>query len=383
MKLFFKNKMIISGVFMMVFYQVMMIGIFMAGYSAMPKNLGELTVAIVNQDEQNGAEFVEQLKEQLPFHIKTELSLDQAQKALENRDVHLIMQIPEDFTEMLSKQGEQAKIDFYINQSNPTMVSSSMQSVANQIASQISTSIEKKSFEGILQGMKVPEHQATQLVEGVQSKVATNIVLTNEQPAGMHNMMAPMFLTMASYVGAMIYSMMSVGVMNQLKGKMGKWKAFLALQGTNVILSVIAPLVGLGIYFAVQGYSVDAFVHEWLVHALQIFVSITFTSVFFMLLGQGGMLLNLPLLLSQTIASGAVLPQDMMPEVFKAISHISPMFYTVQLDYNILFGGGKTGSYLLGLVLVGAGALLINIVIHAFKRIKPVIVVEEPAAQIN
>ena len=370
MKAFFKNKLIMSGVFMMIFYQVMMITIFMSGYSAMPKNMPELTVAIVNEDAQTGEQFVEQLKEQLPFHLKTDLTLEDAETALNDRDIHLVMHIPADFTQSMSEQGKQAVLDFMINQSGPTMTSSSMQSVANQIAGQISANIQSQSFSGMLKGMQVPEEQANQMVDGVMTKVATNIVMTNPQPAGMHNQMAPMFLTMASYVGAMIYSMMSVGALNQLKGTMGKWKAFAALQGTNLVLSLIAPLTGIGIYFLFQGYGGEAFVSMWLTHALQMFVSILFTSMFCMLAGQAGMLLNMPVLLSQTIANGAMMPQAMMPGYFKAISYISPMYYTIHLDYNTLFGGGQSGKYVLGLLLVGAGALIINAVIHAFKQVK-------------
>lgn len=381
MKAFLKNKLIMSGVFMMIFYQIMMIGIFMAGYSAMPKNLPELTVAIVNEDAQSGEQFVKQLKEQLPFHIETGLSLEKAQKALDDRDIHMVMHIPGDFTQVMSEQGKQAKLDFFINQSSSTMTSSSMQSVADQIASQISANIQSQSFTGMLQGMQVPEEQAKQLVDGVMTKVATNIVMTNPQPAGMHNQMAPMFLTMASYVGAMIYSMMSVGALNQIKGTMGKWKAFAALQGTNILLSLIAPLSGIGIFFLFQGYGGEAFVNIWLTHALQMFVSILFTSMFCMLFGQGGMLLNMPVLLSQTIANGAMMPQDMMPGYFKAISYISPMYYTVHMDYNTLFGGGQSSKYLIGLLLVGAGALIINIVIHAFKKVKATSAEEQQAAQ--
>lgn len=381
MKAFLKNKGVIGGIFMMIFYQIIMIGIFMSGYSAIPKNLDHLKVAIVNEDQQSGTQFVEQMKEKLPFQVVTDESLAQAQKELDDREIHFIMHIPQDFTQKLAAQGEQAKLDFFINESNPATINSSMQNVANQISSQINTQIQTQSFEGILQNLKVPADQSKQMVEGVMTKVAPNIVMTNPQPAGMHNQMAPMFLTMASYVGAMIYSMISVGALSQLKRKMGKWKAFLSLQGVNVLLSIIAPLVGLGIYFAVHGYGAETFMKMWMVHALEMFVAIEFTSIFCMLLGQAGMILNLPVLLSQTIANGSVLPQEMMPGYFKAVSYISPMFYTVHLDYNMLFGGGKTQVYLLGLVLVGAASLVVNAIIHQFKAVKTASSENEPAAE--
>lgn len=383
MKSFFKNKGIAAGIFMMIFYQIIMITVFMSGYSAVPKNVTEMTVAIVNEDEQSGVNFVEQLEKQLPFHIVTNVSLEQAKQQLEDRDIQFIMHIPQNFTQLLSEQGEQAGLDYYVNQSNPATINSTMQSVMTQINDNIRSQIQTQSMEGILKSLNVPDEQAKELTDGVMNKITSNVVASNPQPAGMHNQMAPMFLTMGMYVGAMIYSMMSVSALTGLKGKMGKWKAFFSLQGVNALLALIIPLVGVTIYFAVQGYGAETFMKVWLIHAMELFAAIEFTSIFCMLLGQAGMLLNMPLLLIQTISNGAVMSQDIMPGFFRMFSHISVMFYTVQLDYNMLFGGGKTGEYLLGLILVGIMALLLNTVIHHFKAVKEVSTENEPALQPN
>ncbi|WP_337099234.1 YhgE/Pip domain-containing protein [Paenibacillus sp. YIM B09110] len=367
MKSFLKHKGIASGIFMMVFYQVVMIVIFMSGYSAIPKNVDQLTVSIVNEDAQYGDEFVKQMQEQLPLKVIMDDSLDHAKKQLDDRSSHLLIHIPADFSQKLSEQGEQAKLEFFINQSNPASVVSTVQSVADQISNQMSSQLLAQSTQGALQSLNVPEEQSKQMTEAIQNKFAASIVMTNQPPAGMHNQMAPMFLTMSIYAAAMIYSMMSIGALNELKSKLGKWKAFMSLQGVNVLLSLILPLIGISIYFAVQGYGFETFVHMWLTQSLEMFAAIEFTSIFCILLGQAGMLVNLPILLSQTVSNGAVMPQDMMPGFFKAVSHVTPMFYNVQLVYNNLFGGGRTGYYVLGLALVAVGALVINTVIHAIK----------------
>lgn len=367
MKSFLKNKGITAGIFMMVFYQVVMIVIFMAGYSALPKNVDQLSVSIVNEDEKYGVDFVKQMQEQLPMHVIIDDSLAHAKEELDDRSTHLLIHIPSDFSQSLSEQGAQAKLEFFINQSNPASVVSTVQSVADQISDQMSAQLLAQTTQGTLQSLNVPEDQSKQMAEAIQSKFTTSTVMTNQQPAGMHNQMAPMFLTMSIYAAAMIYSMMSIGALNELKPKLGKWKAFMSLQGINVLLSLILPLVGISIYFAMQGYGFETFMHMWLTQSLEMFAAIEFTSIFCILLGQAGMLVNLPILLSQTISSGAVLPQDMMPGFFKAVSHVTPMFYNVQLAYNNLFGGGKTAYYVLGLVLVAVISVIINGVIHAFK----------------
>ena len=367
MKQFLKHKGVLSGIFMMVFYQIIMISVFMWGYSAVPKNMSELTVAIINEDQKAGAQLVSQLEKNLPFQLETGLSLAQAQEELNDRDIHLIIHIPQDFTEKMTAQGQQAKLDFFINQSNAQTITASMQSVVNQISDQFVTQTQTQSFTQVLQQFKMPEDQAKQLVNGVMNKVVPNVVTTNAMPLGMHNQMAPMFLAMASYVGAMIYSMMSVGALNQLKAKLGKRKAFLYLQGINLMLAVIVPLVGISIYFAIHGYGAEAYVKIWLVQALEMFAAIEFTSMFCLLAGQAGMLINMPMVLIQSIACGAAVPQEMMPGFFQAISHVSPMFYSVHLDYNVLFGGGRTSDYLIGLALVAGVTFVINCVVHGLK----------------
>ena len=57
----------------------------------------------------------------------------------------------------------------------------------------------------------------------------------------------------------------------------------------------------------------------------------------------------------------------MMPKFFQVLSHASPMFYSVHIDYNVLFGGGNTSHYLIGLALIAGVALVINSVIHGLK----------------
>ncbi|WP_293017433.1 hypothetical protein [Paenibacillus sp.] len=268
-----------------------------------------------------------------------------------------------------------------INESNPTTVTSMMKTVSTEITAGLQAQVQSQSFEGVLNRMQVPADQSKQIVEAAMGKVSSNLVMTNPQPAGMQNQMAPMFITMALYVGAMIYSMQSVGGLRSLQQQMGKWKAFFSLRLVNLLISLIAPLIAIGIYFMVQGYGMETFMKLWLLHSVQLFVCIEFTSIFIMLLGQGGMLINLPILLSQTIANGTTMPPEMMPGYFKFMSHITPMFYSTHLDYNILFGGGKTSDYGIGLALVGLAALAINIVIHQFKSARQIDDVKETVQQ--
>lgn len=366
----FKQKNIWAGVFMVIFYQVIMLGMFMPGYSAIPKNISELTVAIVNEDAQAQDTIIPQLEQSLPFHIITDQNLLKAQDELNNRNIHLIIHIPSQFSQALTNSDEQAQLNFYVNGSNPATVTSTMDSVIEKISTQLSNQMAEGQFSTLLQSMHVSEDQAQQTASALMNKITVNKEITNAIPTGTHNQMAPMFLTLSFYVGAMIYSMLSIGTLKDLSKTLGKWRAFMSLQAFNVLLSVIAPLIGIGIYFAIQGYSIETFIQLWMAHALGLFTAIQVTSIFVLILGKAGMLINIPLLLAQTIASGTVISQETMPLFFKWLSNISVMFYSSHLDLNILFGGGQTKHYILGLLVVLIGAFIINMIIHSLKSAK-------------
>lgn len=355
---------------MIIFYQIVMLILFMTGYSAIPNNMPNLTISIVNDDKPMGAEFTKQFSAQLPFHVITNHSLERAQSDLEERNIHMIIHIPSDFSKKMSSNQEQAKLEFFINASNPSSISSGMANVSTRISNQISAQIQTQSFEGLLQSLNIPADQAKQSVESIMNKVSSNVITTNPQPAGMSNQMVPMFLSMCMYVGAMIYSMQSIAALTQIREAQSKWKAFLSLQGVNLIIAVIAPLIGVTIIFAVHSYDTQTYFKTWWVHALELFTAMEFTSIPVMLLGQAGMILNIPLLLTQTIAGGSVMPREMMLGYFKVFSYFSPLYYSINLDYNVLFGGGKTFEFAICLGLIAICALLINAVIYGLKKVK-------------
>ncbi|THF84213.1 YhgE/Pip domain-containing protein [Cohnella fermenti] len=370
LRTFLKQKMVIGGIFMAVFYQIVFIVIYMGGYGAMTDNIGKLSVAIVNEDEQYGKDIAESLAAQLPFRLVTDIDLGRAQEELDNRDLHMIIHIPAEFSEKLAAQGEQAPLDFYINQSNPAMVASSMQQVATQLTTALNQQFATQNAERLFAEHNMPEEQAKALAEGIATKLAAEIDLTNPIPSGMQNQVAPMFLSMVSVVGAMIFAMMGTGVAKSLAPSLGKWKAFLGFHGVSAIVSVFAPAVGLLIAFAFQGYGVETFFRMWGLHALEMFAAIEFMGIFFFLLGQAGMLISLFFILVQSITSGVLMPQAVMPDFYRYLSYISVMFYSAQSDMSLMFGGGKTGEHILGLVLMAVGAILINTLIYSRKKAK-------------
>jgi len=363
-----KNKAFITGFVMMILFQVLMLVLFLPGYTAIPKNIPDLKVALLNEDAgETGAGIAKSLGEQLPFRIQTPATMEEAKADLEDRKIHMIIRIPDNFSEKIVDPNERVHLNFYINQSNPSSVSSTMQAVISQVTGAMNEQFAVQTVQGTLQRLQVGEEEAASLAAGVPGKIAANTVLTNAVPAGMHNQMAPMFLSMSIYVGAMMFTMISLNGFHALKKKMGKWPSFLALQGANAIVSIVAPLAGLSVYFLMQSHDASAFFGAWLTHSLEAFASIEFLSVLFLLFGQLGSILNIPIMFVMTIANGATMAQPMMYPFFKAVSPFTVMFYSVQLDFNFLFGGGRTGEFLLKLALYALVCLVAALAIHLRK----------------
>ncbi|MBM7698576.1 YhgE/Pip domain-containing protein [Kurthia huakuii] len=370
-KKFFSSVGVKSSAFMSVLYAVAMLGIFLIGYTAIPGQMDELKIAFVNDDNGKASKQIEeQLVESLPFKdIDTDVTNKEALSALEDNDYALVIHIPEDFSENASK-GKSAQIDYTVNEASATMIASSMSSVVNEVNNQLSKSFSEQTAQGVLMNMNVPEDQAKDISKQIEESYVGNYVVVNDVPDGMHNNMLPMFLTMACYVGAMIAAMQLVGAFKQFRGEASKMRLFGYVQLSALIIAVLSTIAALVIAYLVADINTDTLFIAAGQQVLLYMVSFNFCAMFTFLLGEAGMILNIPVLLVQTIANGATMPRDMMYAPFEMISYITPMYYSVQSYLAVFFGSTSPTPFLFGLAAVGVGAVLINMLIVTFVHKK-------------
>ncbi|WP_375090366.1 YhgE/Pip domain-containing protein [Peribacillus sp. RS7] len=380
---FLKTKGATATIFMGIFYAIAMLGIFLPGYTSIPGNIDKLPIAIVNDDAgEYGAKIADQLQENLPFkEIDRDLTNKQALNDLEHNDLSLVVHIPETFSADMQKGEASSGIDFTINEAGATTVSSTMNSVVNEINNQLSTQFSEQTAQGVLMNFNVPEEQAAELAKKIETAYVGNVVTINEVPDGMNNNMLPMFLTMAGYTGAMIGAMQLVGAFKESRGKASKTRLFSYVQLTALLVAVVSSLVALGVTYLINEPSGDLFFSLVGQQILNYMVCFNFTAIIIFLIGEGGMILNLPILLIQTLANGATITRDMMYLPYEWMSHISPMYYSVQAYYANLYGSISPSPYIWSMVAVGAGALLINIAIVAFIH-KPM-PIEDPETKVE
>ena len=371
---FIKSKGAIASIFMGIFYAVAMLGIFLPGYTALPGNMDELKIAIINDDKgEAGSQIASQLTESLPFKdIETDITNKQALKDLEKNDLALVIHIPENFSENAGN-GQGTKIDFTVNEATATMVSSAMSSIVKEINTQLSTSFSQQTAQGILMQFNVPEEQAQEMAAQIENSYTGNYIVMNDVPDGMHNNMLPMFITMASYVGAMIAAMQLVGSFKANRGKASKTRLFIYVQLTALLIAVLSMIAAVAISFAISDVDLGVLLPVAAQQILLYMAAFNVCAIPIFILGEGGMILNIPILLSQTIANGATMPRDMMYSFYEWVSYVSPMYYSVQAYFATMFGSTSPSPYIWGLAAVAVGAMLINIFIAAvFHKPLPV-----------
>ncbi|EAR67707.1 hypothetical protein B14911_13122 [Bacillus sp. NRRL B-14911] len=366
-----------------IFYAAAMLGIFLPGYSAIPGNVDQMPIAIVNEDAGTyGAQIAGQLQENLPFkEIETDISNKQAIKDLNHNDLALVVRIPETFSADLQKGEGSTGIDFTINEASATTVSSTMKSVVGEINNQLRSQFSQQTAQGVLMNFNLPEDQAAEMAKKIETAYSGNVISINKIPAGMNNNMLPMFLTMAGYVGAMIGAMQLVAAFRESRGKASKTRLFLYVQLTALLIAVVSSAVAVGVAYLVNEPSGDLFFGIAGQQILNYMVCFNFTAVLVFLIGEGGMVLNLPILLMQTLANGATISREMMYAPFQWMSHISPMYYSVQAYMANMYSSISPSPYLWSMAAVGGAAMLINIAIVAFlHKPAPVVIPELDAS---
>lgn len=400
-KKFLQSKGVIGSLIIILFYGLLMVGVYFSGYQAIPSKVDQLPVAIVNQDS-DSRPLTTQMKDKLPFkHIKTNLTLSEAKAQLKDRKIYLIINVPEHFNNNIKDvtHNSTASLKFYINYSNPTTVTTTMETASKALGSQIQKSVLLKQGQGILTAAELnqlqkevteavtanPDQQEKILKQANTTKAETvdqinstygkiansyndNIIKINPVPLGMHHSMAPFFLTLSFYIGSMIAAMLIVTSYKSFAPLIGRWRAYLYTEITIGLLSLLAPLIIVGLGKYMLNFNTSTYWQLWLTHSIELFSALNVNLIFSLILGQLGIMVNMPFMLIQVISGAGMIPQRILPDFFKLMSYISPSFYAIQSDFNILYGGNGTQTLWLQLLMIGIVAIALHLVIVAFQK---------------
>jgi YhgE/Pip-like protein len=360
------------GIVTAMMFQIIFSLVWMTGYDGMMDNTKQLKIAIVNEDSAGmGKQIAERLGSNLPFQLKTEDVYANAKEQLNNREVQMVLHIPADFSKQLQNSGQKAQIDYTINESNPAMIKSMMQSVANGITETVNKEAAAAGAQVILtQTAQIPAQQAQGIAQGMAEKVKGNLEYVNPVK-GMANQMIPMMMVLASFVGAMIMGMNLQQSTMHLPASIGKWNKFAARVVINIGSSLIISLIGSSLITLLGGQSAGGFIAMWLFQALFLLSFMFFSQLSLIAFGMAGMLVNIVMLSVQLVSSGAMMPRELLSGFYLTLSNYLPATYAVKGLMNILFGGPSASGDAAALAIItGVCVILAMIVVGLRKDLK-------------
>src|SRR5699024_1774192 len=84
-------------------FSLVLLYLYLPAFNGFEKNLNEINVVIVNKNNDIGVEVSKQIEKNAPFTLISETNMDKAMKQLENKEAHMIIEIPADFTTQIIK----------------------------------------------------------------------------------------------------------------------------------------------------------------------------------------------------------------------------------------------------------------------------------------
>lgn len=360
--LYFKQPTTLFGIFAALVFQVVFCVIWITAYDDVTENTDQMKIAIVNEDPGLGKQISEQLKDHLPFQTTLESSHDKAMDQLEKRELHLIIHIPKTFTQQLQFQSpdSKAKIEYTINESNPLMVKSVMQNVTSQVTATINKQATTKGIEMVLAKANMPPQQVNVLAKEITQPVEDEVKSLHPVDR-FSKQMIPMMLVLASYAGALIMGFQLHESTKKIGSQVCKWRSFVIRVCINFGSAILISTAGAGLITLLSGDPEASFFQLWIFQILLMLTFFFVAQMFLYLLDQVGMLINIILLSLQLVASGAIVPRELLSSFYFELGKYLPATYGVEGGMNLLFGGPEIGSEVNALLIM----LVISILISA------------------
>lgn len=408
---FFKSKGVILSSICMLLYGVIVFLIYYIGYQPIPKQINQLPISIVNEDK-NSSSFTKSLKKSLNSFdtIHESNDLDQEIKNLKDRKSFMVIDIPKNFNKNIT-ENKSAKLNFYINEANQSAVTSSLKAVANNVGSAVNNKVIVQKGKAILtqamtkqlqkqnqaslkaaqaqlstlpptqreeaaKQLKERQKQAQQQIDNkvnttykdINQSVTTSIHRINKVKSGLNNTMAPFFISLASYLAALLSALILYGTFVKFSETEGKFKSFTYLEITMALLSLFGGIVVAITLISGTASSWNNFGSIFLIHSLEIFAAINLNEIMMLLVGQIGASINIFLTMIQVVASAGMLPVQIMSGFFKVIHNFSPMYYSVMSDYDLLYGNLNSSNLYIGVLLIIMLYIALNLIIVSSKR---------------
>ncbi|WP_255266620.1 YhgE/Pip domain-containing protein [Bacillus cereus] len=102
------------GIVVALAFQLIFFCVWLTAYDGVNERADQMQIAIVNQDTNMGSKIGEELKENLPFQVTKEKSMETAKGEMDKHSYDMIIEIPASFSKDISEKGK-TDLNFHYN----------------------------------------------------------------------------------------------------------------------------------------------------------------------------------------------------------------------------------------------------------------------------
>ncbi|MCT6914314.1 MAG: ABC transporter permease [Bacillus wiedmannii] len=365
LKQFLKRPGTYVGMVVALSFQLIFFCVWLTAYDGVNERADQMRIAIVNEDGNIGSKIAEGLQRNVPFQVKSEQSVEKANKAMNDRVYDMIIEIPASFSKDINETGK-SNLNFHINQANAMMAKQLMEGAAKQIRDNVNkeiTSYKKQAIVGKLQAVG-PEN--VEVIKGLTEDSIGFTVHRVNDAKGFSANMVPLMMVLASFVGAMIMSMELSKVAKEVKNG---WSNFVSRQVINGTVSILLACITISL---MKGFQIE--IHEavwsiWMFQAIVFFAFLSLTQMFITVFGNAGMVFNIISLSLQLVSSGVIVPREMLSKTYQTIGELFPATYAANGYYTIIFGGISLEKNIISLLVIILVTQLVAVITVSIKGI--------------
>ncbi|WP_153723439.1 YhgE/Pip domain-containing protein [Sporosarcina cascadiensis] len=342
------------GIAAAILFQVIFFSVWLTAYHDVEKRAGNLSIGLVNEDANKDMQFAEQLKQAVPFRIKEYSDLEQAAGELNERAVHMIIQIPADFSTSL-QAGKTPSIDYWINQATASATKTMMLQTAQEVSRELNQqffSIQKTAMSsGITQAIaQMPldppiahliGNETVSAIGSLDSEPAETVVHKTNNVEEFSANLVPLMVIISSFVGAMVMIMQINEAATSIRSLHPKWSLFWSRQIINLAVAFLLPLLTISLMKLFGINSQESFAMIYLFQSVLFLAFLTFAQVFVFLFGNLGMVFNILALSLQLVTSGVLVSRELLSNSYQEAAAFLPATYGADGYFAIIFGGGS------------------------------------------
>ncbi|MGE7942400.1 YhgE/Pip domain-containing protein [Lysinibacillus xylanilyticus] len=381
----FKIRETYIGIAVTVAFQLIFFSVWMTAYDGVNDRAENLKIGLISEDTEIGQQVANEIQATLPFTIINFTSLNKAEQELNQRDIQMIIHIPNDFTSQL-QAGKEAEIIYSINQANASIAKNMMEGIAKQVTEEVNHNIYPKQQDKTVEvfsqkfsqlpmepntAQQINETVATTIMSVKDRAIDSTIIKTNNVEEFAANFV-PLMVIISSFVGAMVMIMQHQQAAQLVQDTISKWQLFLARQIINIGVAFTLPLLTIGLMHLFNISSEQSFFSIYLFQALMFWAFLCLAQAFVIIFGNLGMIFNICALSIQLVTSGVLVPQTMLSDFYNKLASLLPATYGADGYYTIIFGGSAdnliSNSSSLGIII--AVTLAISTTVVALKKEK-------------